>query len=382
MLLPDSGPVTSLMEDLAGLGLAEKSDMPAAKSVPSGQPDEKGGDYAGPPNATGDDKEGSFVKGGDAAAGHRTDVPVRKDTTTKGTSKAEDEDYEDEQVEDNSSGKLVPSFMIPTEQEVAEAEQIDENQAEDEKLKKAWEVVNSYFAENNDGLNEAGLRGVINAMGFALNVCVEDIAGLTEANAGLVEEVNHLRAVLSESDDEDEDDKKSDDDSDDEESDEDGDDEEKDKEKVKKLPPWLQGKKMGESRRAKANLTESDDLTSIADEIKNIGATESREARAVGTQAKLIEGFEKVAGTSREICGRVAQVIADEAGLGEGETAELDPADQRVQIGAHFESIANDAERYLARLADGDVPFKVAHEDLQRLQRDMEKGMTAMREVE
>ena len=77
MLLPPSGPTTSLMEDLAGLGLAEADKKPEAREIPSGKPPEKGGDYAGPPQATDDDKEGSFVKSGDVAAGHRTDVPVR-----------------------------------------------------------------------------------------------------------------------------------------------------------------------------------------------------------------------------------------------------------------------------------------------------------------
>ena len=394
MMLPTTGPTTSLMEDLSDLGLVEGNKEPAAASNKKGsgyaQADEKGGDYAGPPpeDEGGYYKEGDFaVDAGDAAAGKRRNVGVRQG----GLNRAEvgpnaqnpalnqDDWDEEDTVVAEQNGKMVPSFLIPTDREVYEAEAQAEIVAEEDKLSRAWEVVNSYFTEDDDGLNEDGLRGVINAMGYALNTAVEDIANLTVENERMTEAVNELTSLLHEAeaglyeggyngkmgdyDDEDKDD--------DEDEDEDDDDED---EKSKKRRPWE------ESRSRRANLTEDRALTSLASELSTLG--ESRQSRAIDAQTRLVEAYEGVYGACADIVERIVDVMADDADLAEGEEFEVDEDDERLQIARFFESIADDATKYLSRLSDGDVPFKIAEADLNKLHSDMNKGIDAMHTVE
>ena len=394
MMLPNTGPTSTLMEDLSDLGLVEAQNKePSAKSNAKGsgyaQPDAKGGDYAGPPpeGEGGYHKEGDFaVDAGDSAAGARRNVPVRQDgnvgPSASNPAKNEDEEGDEETVVE-SSGKMVPAFLIPTEEEVQEAEEQQQALAEEDRLSRAWEVVNTYFSEDDDGLNEEGLRGVINAMGYALNTAVEDIANLTVENERLTEAVNELTGLLHEAesglyeggyngkmdyDDEDED--------------KDKDDDEDEEKKGKKLPPWLKGKKddYEESRNRSANLTEDEDLASLASELSTLG--ESRATRAIDAQAELVEAYEGILSSCSEIVERIIDVMADDAGLEEGDEFEVDEDDERLQIARFFESIADDASKYLSRLADGDVPFKVAQADLGKLSADMEKGIDAMHTVE
>ena len=391
MMLPAQGPTSSLMEDLGDLGLIEgksenlaeaKNSEPSAKSNAKGsgyaQTDAKGGDYAGP----NDGKEGPHYKegdymvdAGDTAAGSRFNVPVRSgglDRSEVGPSasnpaKAEDEYYEGDTVVEGSQ-KMVPNFLVPTEEEVAEAEEEDAALAEERMLESAWETVNAYFSEDEDGLNEAGLRGVINAMGYALNVAVEDIANLSSENYRLSEAVDELTGLLHEAEscpDEDEDDGKK---------------------KGKKLPPWMKKKdddyddEVEESRAYSANLTESYDDSSLLDELRNLG--EDRAIQAVDTQSKLIEGFETCASACREIVDRIVDVMAEDQGVSEAEDLVIDDEDERVQLAQFFESIADDADAYLARLSDGDVPFRVAEADLNKLYGDMERGIEQMHTAE
>ena len=102
MMLPTQGPQTSLMEDLAELGLSENKADPAKSIAQHKEPDAKGGDFAGPPKYTSDQTgENAFVNAGDTGAGHRTDVPVRSDSNVgpkgpegskRGGAKNEDDD--------------------------------------------------------------------------------------------------------------------------------------------------------------------------------------------------------------------------------------------------------------------------------------------------
>jgi hypothetical protein len=380
MMLPTQGPDTTLMEDLEHLGLAEEKGEKKAASNKKGdgyaEPDDKGGDFAGPPgkkeSAHTDEWGQETVDVGDGPAGHRTNVPVGADGKFDKEAKAEDEDYDEDYVDEGSYSKMVPSFMVPTENEVQEAEEQARAQAEEDQLTKAWQVVHAYFNEDNDGLNEAGLRGVINAMGFCLDTCVEDISNLVVENEQLVEAVNELTGLLQEQENgEDEDEKEK------------GDEEEEEEEEgeKKKMPAFFK-KFQKEARESRANLTEDASLNSILDEVRSIGAAPSPKAEAIDKQAKLIEAFEDARNTCHEIVGQIVRVIGEDQGIEEGEEPDLYEDDERVQLAQFFQSIAEDCASYLGRLAEGDVPFKVAEADLGKLFKDMEQGVEAMHTIE
>jgi len=402
MMLPTQGPTSSLMEDLLDLGLVESQNQDnslteANKGAPStdnkkgagyAKSDDKGGDYAGPDDGKeGYYKEGEFMLNvGDGPAGTRKNVPVRSgglDRADVGPSasnpaKNEDDGEFGEVVTDSANNKMVPAFMIPTEQEVEEVQQQEAEQAQHDLLARAWETIHAYFAEDNDGLNEEGLRGVINACGHALNVAVEDIAGLTTDNERLSEAVEELTGLLHEAE--------KGDPSEGGYSDDDDDDDDDDDQSKKGTPDFFKAmkKKKGkkeESYQAVANLNESLADSSLLDEIRNIGS-DDRPTRAIDAQSKLIEGFETARDSSREIVDRIVQVIADDQGIEEAKNLQLDENDERVQIARFFESIAQSAENYLSHLAEGEVPFRVAEADLTKIHSDMERGIEAMHTVE
>lgn len=378
MMLPAQGPSTSLMEDLNALGMvSEAKGEPDTKIKQHKEPDGKGGDFAGPPSDKDPDDPGGDVDldVDDEAAGHYTYVPGRGDEDVgpggkygKGRGGAKNESFE----EVRSSNKMVPAFMIPptpSAQDVVEQEEQLAEQAEKAQLDNAWKVINAYFSEDEDGLNEDGLRGVINALGHALNVAVEDIAMLQSENVRLTEAVNDLNNILKES----------------EQGLAEG-----------KMPPELLAKWKGkqdndededddeeeeqeESYRRGGNLMEDASLNSILDEVAQIGG--SPKQQALNAQAKLIEAFESVAESASEILGRVVDVIREDEGLAEDEEIDLPEDDQRLKVAQYFYGIAEDAQNYLDRLAEGDVAFRVAEEDLNRLSADVQKGIDAMHKI-
>jgi hypothetical protein len=134
-----------------------------------------------------------------------------------------------------------------------------------------------------------------------------------------------------------------------------------------------------ESKSARANLNEDASLNSILDEVASIGG--SPKQQAVNAQSKLIEGFEKVVGSASDLVERIVKVIREDEGLDEGDDIDLPEGDQRVEVAQFFYSIAEDAQNYLTRLADGDVAFRVAEEDLNRLLGDVQKGVEAMHHI-
>lgn len=387
MMLPAQGPTTTLTEDmdvLFGSPMTEGKSDPSSKVQQTKEPDAKGGDYAGPPgDKKPGDPGGDVDLQGDAAAGHYTYVPVRGDENVgptgkygsgRGGAKNESEDGEGETFAEHApvNGKMVPGFMIPptpTAEEVAEQNEALAEEAEKAQLKRAWDVINTYFGEDEDGLNEEGLRGVINAMGYALNVAVEDIALLQTENGRLAESVNDLNKLLKESE----------------------------LHEGKSMPPWMKDKKKDdyedededeakdkkddyeESTGRGANLLESASLASILDEVAAIGG--SPKQQAVNAQSKLIEGFENVVESASDLVDRIVTVIRQDEGLAEDEEVTLDEGDPRAEVAGFFYSIAEDAHNYLARLADGDVAFRVAEEDLNRLLGDIEKGVEAMHHI-
>ena len=377
MMLPTQGPDSTLMEDLSELNLIEGNGEPSAKSNAKGggyaQTDAKGGDFAGPDDGQEGPqyKEGDYMVGvGDEAAGTRKNVPVRSGGLNRsevGPSAGNPAMAEDAASTNN---KLVPSFLIPTEEEVAEAEEELAEAEQKNVLSRAWETIEAYFTEDEDGLNEAGLRGVINAMGYALDVAVEDIANLASDNDRLSEAVQELNGLLYEA--ECDDDKKKDDGDDD---DDDDDDDAKDEKKGKKLPPWLK-KGVDESRRG-GNLTEDN---SLLDELRSLG--EDRAVKALDTQSELIDGFETIAEACNDIVNRIVEVMAEDQDVTEAEDLEVDESSDRVQLARFFESIAGDAEVYLEALTSGEVPFKVAEADLSKLYGDLERGIEQMHDVE
>lgn len=397
MMLPAQGPTTTLTEDMDALfgpsTVTEGKSDPDSKIKQVKKADAEGGDYAGKPGdkQPGDPGGDVDLDTGDDAAGHYTYVPGRGDEDVgpggkygRGRGGAKNEDYEEVA---SLSGKMVPSFMIPptpSVEEVAEAEERLAEQAATDQLNNAWEVINAYFSEDEDGLNEDGLRGVINALGHALNVAVEDIAMLQSENVRLTEAVNDLNGLLREAeesmpfggkqaapfgkkDDEDEDEEEEEDEEKSKKDDE-------DEEKGKKMPSWMKQ----ESRRG-GNLMEDASLNSILDEVAAIGG--SPRQQALNAQEALVNAFESVVESASDILGRVVDVIREDEGLAEDEEIELPGDDQRLKVAQYFYGIAEDAQNYLARLADGDVAFRVAEEDLNRLHGDIQKGIDAMHKI-
>jgi hypothetical protein len=358
------------MEDLDVLGLTENKSEPSTKIKQHKEPDEKGGDFAGPPgDKKPGDPGGDVDLQGDKPAGHYTYVPVRGDEnvgpdgkygSSRGGAKNEDVAV---------NGKMVPSFMIPSAQEVQENNEAIAEQAEKDQLDKAWEVINAYFSEDDDGLNEEGLRGVINAAGYALNVAVEDIGVLSSENVRLTEAVNDLHQILKEGNGESFGGNQAAPFGSDEDEDEDEDeDKDKDEDEVKK-----------ESYRRGGNLMEDSSLNSILDEVASIGGSPKKQA--LNAQSKLIEGFEGIATSASDLVERIAAVIREDEGLAEDEEISLAEGDQRGEVAQFFYSIAEDAQNYLTRLAEGDVAFRVAEEDLKRLHNDIQKGIEAMHHI-
>ena len=151
-------------------------------------------------------ERGELLAGLSKAVHQGREELIELSTLNTGTTRGDGKFDKEAKAEDiEAGGKMIPSFMIPTEAEVHEAEEEAQVQTEEDQLTRAWQVIHSYFSEDNDGLNESGLRGVINAMGFAVNTCVEDIANLTVENTRLTEAVSELTGLLYESEDEDED---------------------------------------------------------------------------------------------------------------------------------------------------------------------------------
>jgi hypothetical protein len=411
MMIPAQGPTTSLQEDLSILGIGQET-KPVTKPVTEGaaapdakvkqtkQDDSKGGDYAGPPgDKNPKDPGGDVDLQGDEAAGHYTYVPVRGDENVGpdgkyGKSRG---GAKNENVEEVRGGKMIPGFLVaptPSEAEIAEAEEKRVEEAAASQLNRAWEVINAYFGEDDDGLNDEGLRGVINAMGHALNVAVEDIRMLSGENVRLTEAVNDLNRLLKESEDSLDEGKMppeflaklkgekpaaKDDDKD---ADEDDKDDDKDEEKGKK--PAFGGKqalpfgKKEESKKG-ANLQEDANLNSILAEVAAIGG--SAKKQALTAQSKLIEGFESVLESASEITNRIVKVIREDEKLSEDEEIDLPADDERLTVAQYFNGIAEDAQGYLTRLADGDTSFRVAEEDLNRLRADIQKGVDAMHKI-
>lgn len=402
-MLPAQGPTSTLMEDLTALGInkpeskvvTEDKATPDSKVKQVKQDDSKGGDYAGPPgDKDPKDPGGDVDLQGDEAAGHYTYVPVRGDENVGpdgkyGKSRG---GAKNESVEEVRGKKMVPSFMIPpapTEAEIAESQEKLAEQAAADQLNRAWEVINAYFSEDEDGLNEEGLRGVINAMGHALNVAVEDIAMLQGENVRLTEAVNDLNRLLKESEESLAEGKmppevlaKMKGEKPEAKDDEDEDEDEDDKDEGKKLPfggkQALPFGKKEESKRG-ANLMEDASLNSILAEVASIGG--SPQKQAVTAQAKLVEGFESVLESAAEITDRIVKVIREDEGLAEDADIELPEGDERLVVAQYFHGIAEDAQNYLTRLADGDIAFRVAEEDLNRLRDDIQKGVVAMHKI-
>jgi hypothetical protein len=371
------------MEDFDVLGLNEGSkeskSSPSTSPAQTKEPDGKGGDYAGPPgDKKPGDPGGDVDLKGDEPAGHYTYVPVRGDENVGPSGKYASGrgGAKNEAVQENTNGKMVPAFMVPpvpSAQEVAEAEEKQAEEAAEDQLTRAWEVINTYFGEDNDGLNEQGLRGVINAFGFALNTAVEDIALLSSENVRLTEAVNDLNQILKESElQEGKGEKPKFWEKGDEEDDKDDDKDDKDDDKKKDMDY--------ESNQSGSNLLEDASLNSILDEVANIGG--SPESQAVTAQSKLIEGYEKAAESASDLVERIVAVIRDDEGLAEDDEIDLPESDQRVQVAQFFYTIAEDAQNYLSRLADGDVAFRVAEEDLTRLHNDIQKGIEAMHHIQ
>jgi hypothetical protein len=377
----NQAPLTSLEEDLREFKLLQEEAGPSTKQPQVKEPDNRGGDYAGPPQGTDDPKEtGYSVSVGDQAAGWRANVPVRGDTTSAGVAKAEDEYYDGETVEE---GKRLPGFLAAkqaqneqheTQSAIAEAEA-----AREELVGRAMAVIESYYS-NEEPLGEDEYKAVIDAyavLADAYDATLEDVTSRFEA------------VVEGEDEDEDEDPKEGDVDHvfknggikhKTKKNDEDEDEDEKKDESVhyESVTPTI-----GRARRIMSESS-NNGLNSLVSDLKNLeeGLTgNSSESAAVDRHAALIEGFESLRDSAAAICGKILDVIKTEAGVAEDEELDLDGEDERVKIGAFFESIIEDCENHLAAMAEASLDDDTAQEDLSRMSGDVERGIDAMKSV-
>jgi hypothetical protein len=371
----NQAPLTSLEEDLREFKLLQEEAGPSTKQPQVKEPDNRGGDYAGPPQGTDDPKEtGYSVSVGDQAAGWRANVPVRGDTTKQGVAKAEDE----EGGETVAEGKRLPSFLMAkqaqyeqseTQEAIAEAEA-----AREELVGRAMAVIESYYS-NTEQLGEDEYKAVIDAyavLADAYDATLEDVTAQFES--------------------------KCDDDDDDDDKDDKDEEEDEDEDKPKKGNPFAKFKKgeqeesvhyesvtpaIGRARRIMAESS-NNGLNSLVSDLKNLeeGLTgDSSESAAVDRHAALIEGFESLRDSAAAICGKILDVIKTEVGVEEDEELDLDGEDERVKIGAFFESIVEDCENHLAAMAEAALDDDTAQEDLSRMSGDVERGINAMKSV-
>jgi len=392
-MLYNHAPLPSLEEDLREFNLLQEDAGPSTKQPQVREPDNRGGDYAGPPQGQDEPKEAGYaVSVNDKAAGWRVNVPVRPDTTSQGTAKAEDEYTDGESVEEAHGKKKLPAFLLQKKQEsddvetqnaIAEAEA-----AREELVSRATDVIESYYA-NTEQLGEDEYKAVIDAY-----------AVLADAYDATLESVTSQLQSVMETDDNDADDnpfaryqkkskkKKSDDDKDEDDDKDDDKDEDGDEDDA---PKGKQILKMSESAtptigRARRLMAESSNkgLGSLVNDLKNLEESltgDSTEANAVDRHAALIEGLESMRDSCTSICQSILGVLQTEAGVAEDEAVDLDGDDDRVQLGAFFESIIEDCENHLAALAEGELDDDTAQEDLARMAADVERGVESMKTV-
>jgi hypothetical protein len=253
-------------------------------------------------------------------------------------------------------------------------------------------VIESYYA-NTEQLGEDEYKAVIDAY-----------AVLADAYDATLESVTSQLQSVMETDDNDSDDdnpfarymkkpkkkkKKKSDDEDEDDSDED--DEKPKADDEDDAPKGKRVLKMSESAtpaigRARRLMAESSNkgLGSLVNDLKNLEESltgDSTEANAVDRHAALIEGLESMRDSCQSICQSILGVLQTEAGVAEDESIDLDGEDDRVQIGAFFESIIEDCENHLAALAEGSMDDDVAQEDLARMAADVERGVESMKTV-
>lgn len=399
-------PTTTMEEDLAFFDLlSEGKSEPGTKVAQVKEPDDKGGDFAGPPgekDAPYNEKGTTDVNVGDKAAGHRTNVPSRDDVDINNRdSKAEDEEYEDEVVE----GKRLPSFL--QRQLAAEAE--EETQEEQEEIARAQQesfdlaanLVRAYYTEAEDGLDAGGLRTVIEAQSTMIDAYEEALEGANEYIAVLESKLTegygkkmsdkdedphaaalarkngngngnedpHAAALARKNGDDDEDDDKAE--------------ESSHKKHAKKKAMESVSFFTPGSRRQRNVLAESDDAASLFDDLLRLeqGVVSEDEDGDEISDDQVIEALEQIRDSAGSVCQGICSLIAQDQGVAEDEVT-LDPEDERVQIGAHFESIYDDAQGYLDAIAEGETfDLDTVMSDLARMSEDMDKGVEEMKRV-
>ena len=127
-------------------------------------------------------------------------------------------------------------------------------------------------------------------------------------------------------------------------------------------------------------LDETANLANLASDLRSLEEGDDSEAESLEYHAGLIENFEALRDNASNVCERIMSVIASSSGVAEDEV-DLDGDDERVKIGAFFESIVASAEKYLAALAEGEVDDATAAADLATISFDFDNGVAAMKQV-
>ncbi len=399
-MLYNRPPTTSLLEDLKELNLLAEDVSTSPPQVK--QPDEKGGDYVGPPDDKKDREPGYVRPVGDKAAGSRHEVMVRDDKpSNKEPAKVSEKELQVSSVQptgpalSESKHRPIPGFMKQkfAAKQVAEERKVQQEAeaARTAVVDAAMAVIEAFYQEPDAQLTESELRSVINAYSVVTDQYDTVLESVTSA----------LENVLAEGEDEDapapppcgkkpkgvmialgmgapkpaedEDEapaKKSKKPAEDEGADED----ESEDKAEESLTPTI-----GRARRFLESTTPAANKDKLVSELKELDKPSPAE-EAVNRHLAIIEGYEELRSRSDAICGKILKVVAESQGVSESD-CQLDEADDRVRIGAYFESIIDSAEKYLTALAEGKVDDDTAASDLEKVVADFNKGLDAMKQV-
>lgn len=365
--------IYSLNEELREFNLLqEEAAAPSTNPPQVKEPDDKGGDTAGPPQGSDKPSEkGYAVNVGDKAAGDRYNVPVRPDGKFTEPAKAEDEETSGTPLAEN---KKLPAFLqkkAAMKKAAMESEAVAEAEAAAaEVLEQAQQVIESYYNES-ENLSEAELRIVIEAFAVVTDAYDTMLEETTTQLESIVLAANQMEGEEAGEGEPDEDDDDKDDD--------------KDEKAPKACAPAMESVTPTIAR-ARRVLHESggNDLNSIVSDLRSLEESlqiESPRAAALTKHAKVVEGFEALGNVCDQIVGRIDQILRTEAGVAEGEDYEISEEDARVEIAAFIAGIAESCQEQLSLLAGGKIDDATATENLARCQDDLEQAKRQMKAV-
>jgi hypothetical protein len=367
-LLGGHEPETTLEEDVTALGLEEYFGLTEAKK-------------------TAGDKSGA--KEGEKEFVGRTNVPVRTEDGDDDDDDAdieEDEDADDVDIEEDEDSD--------DDEGVSEDETVDEDEnSDDPKLESAFEVVNSFRAQMSEldeddsefeGFEEDEIMGVLQAYDYI----VEALLGEARAKRGKKrtreqriagrKRGKKLKKFKKKAQRERKKGKKK-------------------RGKIKVGGKWIKktskkGKRETAKRQKRAELaakgqagrfgiefsdvkTDGSAISELVSDLADLRSALVESTQPETTFEELLEGFTSVHDTATAIYEKIAAEVT--------EAEDVDPdEDERVQIGRHFEGIANDAAAIIEAIKNEEADIAEASEDLAKIAADLHEAMEAMKEID